>query len=47
MGQVAIPAKRWEDIPHCPMGPWKGMSIDNTVQFEVVTGQLYALVNLG
>lgn len=25
---------------HSPMGPWKGMSTDNTVEFEVVTAQV-------
>jgi len=29
---------------HSPMGPWKGMSTDNTVEFEVITAQVYVLV---
>jgi FAD/FMN-containing dehydrogenase len=29
---------------HSPMGPWKGMSTDNTVEFEMVTAQVIILV---
>jgi len=26
---------------HSPLGPWKGMAADNTVEFEVVTAQVH------